>query len=277
MRLRIFPLMLAVFLLPIYGQEKGSQPSANQESAKTAKQPAPQPPPSSPASQINVINQEAPKQQGGRAADNPKGYLSRLFSPENLPSIGLFLAGVAGIFVALSTLKVLSRQARSMRRQTRVLRLNAQALINSERPWVVVTVHRYKDEAKQFRFDATNQGRTPAKIVSWEVGHDFISDPMQLPIPPVYKPAVRPRSLLVYGQSFPVFGIEPEWGARNQGVAGEVFDSSKVLCVYGRVGYFDLVGKTDKPVFRETRWCYVYAIKEKRFVQGGPDEYHRHT
>jgi hypothetical protein len=45
----------------------------------------------------------AKTQQEGTTNDS-KGYLSRLFSPENLPNIGLFLAGVVGIVVALGTL-----------------------------------------------------------------------------------------------------------------------------------------------------------------------------
>jgi hypothetical protein len=44
------------------------------------------------------------------SSDLPKSYLSRLFSPENLPNIGLLFAGIAGILLTLRTLKVIGRQ-----------------------------------------------------------------------------------------------------------------------------------------------------------------------
>ncbi len=35
----------------------------------------------------------------------------RLFSPENLPSIGLLLAGIIGIWIAIRTVNAIKRQA----------------------------------------------------------------------------------------------------------------------------------------------------------------------
>src|ERR1017187_6166475 len=46
--------------------------------------------------------------------NNPKSYLSRLFSPENLPNIALFVAGVVGIIVAICTLRTLREQTRQL-------------------------------------------------------------------------------------------------------------------------------------------------------------------
>jgi Co/Zn/Cd efflux system component len=59
-----------------------------------------------------------------------KSYLSRLFSPENLPNIGLLLAGIIGIVVAIRTLKILGRQTTAIEKQ-------GDALIDSERAWVM--------------------------------------------------------------------------------------------------------------------------------------------
>lgn len=62
-----------------------------------------------------------------------QNYVFRLLSPENLPSILLFVVGVGGIYVAVRTLKHIARQADLMDRQTA-------HLINSERAWVTDTV-----------------------------------------------------------------------------------------------------------------------------------------
>jgi hypothetical protein len=44
-------------------------------------------------------------QDGSPTVSHPQSYLCRLFSPENLPSIGLLIAGIAGIIVAIGTLR----------------------------------------------------------------------------------------------------------------------------------------------------------------------------
>ena len=156
--------------------------------------------------------------------------------------------------------------------------LNAQAVINSERPWIVVTVTPDK-ERKRFLFEATNQGRTPAKIISGEIGHEFTSDPMKIPSPPTYKATPTPRSLLAATKSVPIYRIEPEWWAiNNKDSAGQGFwDSTISLVVFGRIRYLDLINRTDKPEIHQTCWCFTYVLKEMRFVEDGPEEYNRHT
>src|ERR1035437_8448937 len=82
------PLTLAM-VNPVYGQEKGRKTKSNQNGTENVNsQPTQILPPSS--TQINVINQQAPDPQKDRAENHPESYLRRLFSPENLPNIGLF-------------------------------------------------------------------------------------------------------------------------------------------------------------------------------------------
>ncbi len=57
-------------------------------------------------------------------------------APQSWSNWALVLVGVGGIWAALRTLRAIRRQARSMRRQTTILRNNVNALIASERAWV---------------------------------------------------------------------------------------------------------------------------------------------
>lgn len=87
--LAIFAVLLAN--LPIYGQEKSSQPECYQQNSQQISLP---------------ISEYQPKSdaRANNSEDDSKGYFSRLFAAENIPNIGLFFAGVIGIFVAVSTL-----------------------------------------------------------------------------------------------------------------------------------------------------------------------------
>lgn len=53
---------------------------------------------------LNAIDQETPQVQSAGAKSHTQSYLYRLFSPENLPNIGLLFAGIVGIIVAIRTL-----------------------------------------------------------------------------------------------------------------------------------------------------------------------------
>ena len=113
------PMKLAVmfFLLAcalgVHGQEKGPQPKRDQKDSQGEKAAPP------PTIGVNVVSQQTAAQQENRTADHPRTYLSRLFSPENLPSIGLLLAGIGGICVAIRTLKAVERQVQTQRESLR--------------------------------------------------------------------------------------------------------------------------------------------------------------
>lgn len=119
-------------IMPIYGQKKGPEPAAHQHN--TAGQ-AKAPPPVSPGI-VNVINQDASKQQQDGSADHPKTYFERLASPENLPNIGLFGVGVAGIIVAILTLRKIRNQADLMERQAGIMERQAALMEAPFDQWV---------------------------------------------------------------------------------------------------------------------------------------------
>lgn len=228
----------------------------------------------------------------------PVTWHEKLLAPlvSNWPLVAV---AIWGIVVARGTLKVIARQAVSMRRQTRVLRksvaiaeknaraaeLGAQAVINSERPWIVVVVGPHPTIPGNFIFRATNNGRTPAEFISGSAAHIYVDRPEDLPVPPVYStPFERPKNpLLIQSDSFEIYppaGIRPEeierqfwFDEKNQ-----ILNPNHILIFYGRIVYDDMFDR-DRPGYipHETRWCFACFEIGKRFITTGPGEYNRYT
>lgn len=103
---RFLPLIFFALIIPVYGQEKGSQSNPNPDRSKQPKQETAQT--TTPA--VNVRNQQAANKEENRPKSHPDSYLHRLLAPENLPNIGLFLAGMFGIWIANRTLRAIESQ-----------------------------------------------------------------------------------------------------------------------------------------------------------------------
>jgi hypothetical protein len=98
--------VLLASAFPIYGQEKSPKPNSDQKPAQAVE---PKMPPVS-----SSVGQPASQPQEHGTEDQPKSYFERLFSAENLPNIGLLIAGIIGIGVAIRTLGVLREQTKAM-------------------------------------------------------------------------------------------------------------------------------------------------------------------
>ena len=186
--------------------------------------------------------------------------------------------------------EAMQRQIGIMEKQTKATEdaaatalLNAQAVIHSERPWIIVTVEPHPSFRGNFLFAATNKGRTPAKLVSGSAEFTFTALPKDLPVPPSYSSQFTSLgdTLLVPGDPFQIYspsGISPEDIVARRSSSREIANPNETLIFYGRIVYRDGFGKgnlTDGQ--HETRWCYAYVKNERRFVITGPDEYNRHT
>lgn len=160
---------LLAIIVPVYGQEKGPQSSPREERTTQPKQTAPQTPTS--PSTVNVINQQAPNVEQNRAKRNTERYFSRLFAPENLPNIGLFLAGIAGIFVATRTLRAIESQTR--------------VLVEVQRPRIVATAHGDPSKtladphARRVELEVINKGSMPATDYRYESWIEVLSPPFE--------------------------------------------------------------------------------------------------
>ena len=87
------------------------------------------------------VDQQVSSQQAIAAACEPNGYLCRLFSAANLPSILLVIVGMAGIWAALRTLKTIQTQVGQVERE----------FIASHRPKLVIREVQMLDRKKDGR------------------------------------------------------------------------------------------------------------------------------
>ena len=96
-------------------------------------------------------------------------------------------ATVIGVIGSWIVLGVLVWQNILTRRSANAASLNARAVINSERPWVIVSLLRSKRNDRDWlSFRASNEGRSPAIILCSFAQYGFTGDPNSLPVPPQY-------------------------------------------------------------------------------------------
>ena len=104
----------------------------------------------------------------------------------------LAVVGYVGIMVALQVMRKIERQTVSSEAAAAAAALgaeaallNAQAIHDSQRPWLLITVEPSPKIEDTFSIMATNRGRTPATIVSTAEGIEFAIDESYLPAIPV--------------------------------------------------------------------------------------------
>ncbi|SRR5229473_3863779 len=163
-------------------------------------------------------------------------------------------------------------------------RLNAQAVINSERPWIVVSARPHQSTAGSFVFTATNKGRTPAVFESGTFDLTFDSYPHTLPTLPQYAcPFTPDRTLIGQDDGFdiPLNGVpsvNPESVIKTAEITKQVKIGSTFLLFYGKIIYKDVLNRDGKEAIRhETRWCYCFDVSSGQLVRSGPEEYNRYT
>jgi hypothetical protein len=185
------------------------------------------------------------------AADDSKGYGSRLFSPENLPNIGLFVAGIIGIGVAVRTLKNLERQTAAIEKQ-------GDALVNSERAWVLVEIGTLPDFSKVQPDTAAilyimpkiqNFGRTTARIMKICMRQLQVPKADDLPPEPEYTDELSFDFVLPPNKPIQTMGV-PITATEYV----EMREGKTVLYIFGYVSYVD-IGSTE----RVTRFCLIYV------------------
>ena len=145
MRYLLAFVLLATFI-PVNGQEKGAQSKTGTHRSGQPEQETQQAP-----STVDVINHR-------------ESYLARLFAPENLPNIALFLVGTAGVIIAICTLKALQHQAAIMRGQLTVPYRAYLGLIEPSKPITDRTCN-----MSHAKFPIENTGHVRAKITQIEV------------------------------------------------------------------------------------------------------------
>jgi hypothetical protein len=175
-------------------------------------------------------------------ASGSASYLCSLISPSNLPTDYLVIVGIGGIFVAISTLKSAL--------------LNAHALINSERAWIMVFLQQRPPGPPYLASTGAegitthlmvstktrNSGRSPAWIVEEHYRFDILNSLDELPTYPGGMEVFKTFTPLSPGESGPedTFQTLP---------CAKPFDDSKIMVVYGKVVYRDSFGPDKETYF----------------------------
>jgi hypothetical protein len=167
-------------------------------------------------------------------------------------------------------------------KQAKASMLSAKAVVNTERPWLVVTWRTDENVAGLFRFGCKNNGNTPATVVSVSARTCFVKNLGDLKTPPDYSsPGTLPDlNFLVHSDSFPIEqGLNATAYVGSHNKESLISDSREFLVYYGNVIYRDALYDESSPdALHETRWCFVYQPNANRkFARSGPVEYNRYT
>lgn len=161
-------------------------------------------------------------------------------------------------FVALIVqAKILCGTVTATKKTAKAAWLNAQAVINSERPWIVVTVE--KADRYHFLFKATNVGRTPAKLISIHGEVLVVPQGEQLPEVLQYGPE---KSLRINPRIFPpaVFRLIDECfiNAILDRCRKDLEQGTSRMFLVGKVVYSDVFPSMEgaNTALHETRWGY---------------------
>ena len=211
------------------------------------------------------------------------------------------VSAVAAFFIAVLAYRqwrtlqahhtVMKRQAGYIRRALNQAKIAAEAakrstdaLINSERAWVLVSNPRsstfWIDEPPPsiiFQFDIANRGKTVAKLMDFRAEVRYVGLTDRLPdAPPDYEAFLRPDEpihgrILAPGESMPdmLFPLNELHGTlvRNDVMAGRV-----LVYLYAFIKYYDFANEE-----RRLRFCYQFVPEIHRWVQSGPPLYNSHT
>jgi hypothetical protein len=211
----------------------------------------------------------------------------------------LAILGYVGIMLALSTLKKIERNteaaeiaadaaqlaAKAATETAQAALLQAQTILDAERPWVLVTAEPALGVESSFDITATNRGRSPATISSALDEVLFASDEEHLPGAPEFKKFASAARfvpvILLPGESatlktFSRENVRELCGSDERFALVESWGERLYLC--GKVEYSDLIAAAGREA-HETRWCcwYIHGKQRSALVPAGPAEYNSHT
>ncbi len=208
--------------------------------------------------------------------------------PGVVTAIGTLALAIIGVFATCAAFRTLGEikeqtgnaqaAATAASQNAQAALLNAQAVINSERPWLVVEVEEEIGNPGTFIFRARNRGRTPAKLAE---GHyrcelkpvrgfspteeDFGGAPFIAPL----------NALVIPNDAFDVGTVNTNSFA---GRYDECLPVPVSITVYGKIVYWDTFANRNATETEphETRWCFAYN-QYNRFWYRSPGLYTKHT
>jgi hypothetical protein len=201
----------------------------------------------------------------------------------------LAFVGYAGIMLAVGTLRKIERQTRANEtiaqaaiESANAALLHAQAILDAERPWILISVEPSPAGRNTFKIIATNRGRSPAEIIASADRIGIAAEERNLPKEPEFsreKPLNTPVILLP-GESTVVqpFGRDDvKWVCKSEEAIRRVETWQDNIFLYGRLIYRSLLSPHAGKI-HQTDWCcrYVHGETTSSLVIGGPPEYNKH-
>jgi type II secretory pathway pseudopilin PulG len=204
----------------------------------------------------------------------------------------LAIVGYAGVMMAVSLMRKIERQtlaaeaaAEAAHNSAQAALLNAQAVIDAERPWVLVSVESSMQVENGFVVTAINRGRSPAQIVSTAELVKIVADESKLPKKTEndHREPATPKVpiILLPGESI---GLKTFSRADARGFCESDEQFARIesweekIYLIGRVTYRDLVAPSEAQL-HQTDWCcwYIHGRQKSGLVIAGPPEYNVHT
>jgi hypothetical protein len=185
--------------------------------------------------------------------------------------------------LAILTLVVINRQTKATEDAAQAALLNAQAVINSERPWLLVLPQYLKDEPTMPAIWVINKGRTPARIIAYSEKQIQLGEKM--PSVPVYGELQKGlgQKVLLPQESTEIHAIILERDVRAACGSNVDFqmvrDWKEEVYVFGVIHYQNLLNTVNTETY-ETKWCCRYFPIGDRMVKlkvHGPEGYNAHT
>jgi hypothetical protein len=290
---------------PVSGPASGSVPKPVSGTAPEAAHASPAQP-GSPAAQSETPSQGATGKAdcNGAPCEDQQPHLIVTLPPQPAQpwllreriswgaTLVLALVGYVAIMIALSTLKKIERNtvlaettSKAALDASQAALATAQAILLSERPWILVSVELTINMPNSFTITATNKGRTPATITALFEQVGIKSDEAHLPANPEYDDRQETQPMipvtLVPGESTPVkvFSRDDVPAiAESDERFKRIENWDEKLFLHGRIVYRDLVAPQGSNE-HETNWCcwYIHGRQKSGMVIAGPPGYNSHT
>jgi hypothetical protein len=132
MRWVVFAVLDAVLM--VNGQESKPHGNTHKRNSATESKDAP----NTAGQTVVIVNQQTPQRQNyGHTSQSPS-YFHELLLPQNIPTDALVIVGIAGIVIAICTLKKIGKQVDEMGRATGVMQRQVDAQNESLRARITV-------------------------------------------------------------------------------------------------------------------------------------------
>lgn len=151
-------------------------------------------------------------------------------------------------------------QADETRKAAEAALLNAQAVINAERPWMLVSVKPSQGQMGGFDVRVRNRGRTPAIVIEARMGCIAAKSVSDLSLPAVF-PIDNPvkNKVVIPGSMAHIMWFDESLFKAILKDKLPRSRSAKQIFVYGKVLYCSLANP-NKSVVHETRWICEYQF-----------------